>query len=71
MLPTKVPTAAAAADEQKKFNKAKRPDDKIDRESKSLRRQNDRNLERRQNDESSKPDSAKVNDMFYKKESDR
>jgi hypothetical protein len=44
MLPDKVPVS----DEQKKMHKAKRPDDKIDRESKSLRRQNDRNLERRQ-----------------------
>jgi len=36
VLPPKVPTAQT--DEQKKHNKAKRPDDKIDRESKSLRR---------------------------------
>lgn len=39
---------AKQTDQQKKEHKAKRPDDKIDRESKSLRRQNDRNLERRQ-----------------------
>ena len=70
MLPDKVPVS----DEQKKIHKAKRPDDKIDRESKSLRRQNDRNLERRQRPtEESKQEAPKnqMNDMFYKKESDR
>lgn len=69
VLPAKVPVS----DEQKKNHKARRPDDKIDRESKSLRRQNDRNLERRQRPaEEAKPDApAKMNEMFYKKESDR
>jgi hypothetical protein len=63
LLPAKLPETT---EEQKKAPKAKRPDDKIDRETKSLRRQNDRNLEKRQQKE-----GEKINDMFYKKESDR
>jgi hypothetical protein len=59
------------SDEQKKGPKAKRPDDKIDRETKSLRRQNDRNLERRPKPGPEDTKGEKTNDMFYKKESDR
>lgn len=66
LLPEKLPEPG---DEQKKASKAKRPDDKIDRETKSLRRQNDRNLEKRKQGDDAKGD--KMNDVFYKKESDR